>query len=329
MKKLMYFFGFLLFIFPNISSAQITKDTVGGWYVSENKGNNTRLQMSLVDYGIKGRAMLLDMEIESTSDIAYISISKDYPVIRKTPTTYPKFGMWRKILEASRVENVGFWGALEFNKKNPLPNDTSHGSSAEWNRSIYLGPGNGWDDYLTFGWHQDWYGPVDANFDRVTISFATYAPGVKSLKIKLLLDDINYCEYASWDGRTYDSVGEVRTVGTRSKYNVIFERFGDFPEVLGVQKLGNEIPDNFKLEQNYPNPFNPSTKIRFSVSKTESVSLKIYDALGREVETLISESLNPGTYEKTWNSKNLASGIYFYKLTAGNQTQMKKMILSK
>jgi hypothetical protein len=124
-------------------------------------------------------------------------------------------------------------------------------------------------------------------------------------------------------------VGEVETVHPMSKFNIVYERFGDSPQPLKIEKLGNEIPTTCSLEQNYPNPFNPSTKIRFSVSKTESVSLKIYDALGREVETLISESLNPGTYEKTWNSKNLASGIYFYKLKTASNVITKKMILSK
>jgi len=327
MKKKVFLWIFLFF--PIVSFGQITKDTVEGWYVSANNGNNTRLQMAIVDSGIRGKAMLLDMELEGASDVAYISISKDYPRVINVPGIGPYFGMWRKILEASRVEDVWFGAQLTFDKRNPLPNEERHFSATSWNRSVHLGPGKGWDDRLTFGWRQDWYVPYEANFDRLTICFATYAPGAKTLKIKLLLDDINYCEHASWDGWTYDSVGKVLIVDIRSKYNVIFERFGDLPEVLGAQKLGNEIPDNFKLEQNYPNPFNPSTKIRFSLSKTESVSLVIYDALGREVETLVSESLAPGVYEKTWNAKNLASGIYFYKLTAGNQTQIKKMILSK
>ncbi len=96
-----------------------------------------------------------------------------------------------------------------------------------------------------------------------------------------------------------------------------------------VERTGNDIPNEFSLMQNYPNPFNPETKIRFSLNKAEHVSLIIFDVLGREVETLISKPLDPGKYEKTWNTKNLASGIYFYKLKTASNVITKKMILSR
>ena len=81
--------------------------------------------------------------------------------------------------------------------------------------------------------------------------------------------------------------------------------------------------------QNYPNPFNPSTNIKFELPKTGNVKLVIYDVLGREVETLLNEKLNAGSYEAVWNADKYSSGVYFYKLETGDFTQTKKMILMK
>jgi predicted CXXCH cytochrome family protein len=103
-------------------------------------------------------------------------------------------------------------------------------------------------------------------------------------------------------------------------------------QVIGISPVSNEVPEKFVLGQNYPNPFNPSTKINFSLPKTEFVSIRIYDIIGREVYKLVDEKLNTGTYSVDWNSINnfgnyVASGVYFYRITAGNYTETKKMIL--
>jgi len=95
-----------------------------------------------------------------------------------------------------------------------------------------------------------------------------------------------------------------------------------------VVSVGEEvIPLTYWLEQNYPNPFNPSTRISFSVRGSGFVSLKVYDVLGREVRTLVNEDLQPGSYEVTFNADGLASGVYLYRLRAGNFTQTKRMVL--
>ncbi len=89
------------------------------------------------------------------------------------------------------------------------------------------------------------------------------------------------------------------------------------------------IPSTFSLEQNYPNPFNPTTTIRFSLANNEFVSLKIYDVLGKEISTLISEEMNAGTYTVNWNASALPSGVYFYRLQAKNFSETKKLVLTK
>jgi hypothetical protein len=81
------------------------------------------------------------------------------------------------------------------------------------------------------------------------------------------------------------------------------------------------------LKQNYPNPFNPSTTIEFTLPKSEFVELKVYNLLGKEVSTLVSNKLNQGNHTYTFSGKNLASGIYYYQLTAGDYREVKKMIL--
>ncbi len=103
--------------------------------------------------------------------------------------------------------------------------------------------------------------------------------------------------------------------------------------LIGIRNISNEVPATYKLYQNYPNPFNPNTKIKFEIPSTNGkngiTQIKIYDILGREVATLVNEDLPPGTYEADWNAANYSSGIYFYRLTSGNYSDVKKMIFVK
>ncbi len=100
---------------------------------------------------------------------------------------------------------------------------------------------------------------------------------------------------------------------------------------INIEPIGTEIPSSFSLHQNYPNPFNPSTKIRFGIpgEKNSFTTLKIYNSLGVEVSTLISNYLKPGIYEVQWEASNLTSGVYFYTLQSEVYSQSKKMLLLK
>ena len=91
----------------------------------------------------------------------------------------------------------------------------------------------------------------------------------------------------------------------------------------------DELANSFELSQNYPNPFNPSTLIKFAIPQTSDVSLRIYNILGQEVRTLVNREMKAGSYEVTFNANELASGIYFYSIQAGNYTATKKMMLLK
>ena len=99
--------------------------------------------------------------------------------------------------------------------------------------------------------------------------------------------------------------------------------------ITSVKRENSDMLNEFSLSQNYPNPFNPSTTIRFNVPKQEYVSLKVYNSLGQEVAKLVQGEKPEGNYEVEFSASNLPSGIYFYKLQAGDFVESKKMILMK
>jgi len=103
--------------------------------------------------------------------------------------------------------------------------------------------------------------------------------------------------------------------------------------LAGLNFRGNSVADKFELSQNYPNPFNPETKIRFVIPNSgnglTNVKLSVYDITGKEVSNLVNRTLEPGSYEVTFNGSNVTSGVYFYKLSAGSFSQTHKMLLIK
>ncbi len=99
--------------------------------------------------------------------------------------------------------------------------------------------------------------------------------------------------------------------------------------LLDVKPTSAEIPAEYALKQNYPNPFNPATKIGFNIKQAGFTTLKIYDILGREVESLVNAEMQPGTYEVSFDGHGLSSSVYFYRLNSGSFSGMKKMVLTK
>ena len=97
----------------------------------------------------------------------------------------------------------------------------------------------------------------------------------------------------------------------------------------GEENNVSSIPETFSLSQNYPNPFNPTTKLEFGISNLEFVSLKVYDALGKEVKTLVNEIKPAGRYKVEFDGSSLSSGVYYYKIEAGSFVQTKRMVLLK
>jgi len=117
-------------------------------------------------------------------------------------------------------------------------------------------------------------------------------------------------------------------------YQDFAKRLTDAGGTIDVKKIESEIPATYRLEQNYPNPFNPVTTIKFQISRPEFVTIKIYDLLGKEITVLLNRKLEAGSYELPFNASlvngsGLASGLYFYRIQAGNFSDTKKMILIK
>ena len=96
-----------------------------------------------------------------------------------------------------------------------------------------------------------------------------------------------------------------------------------------VERIATEIPTSFALRQNYPNPFNPTTTIEFALTTRSAVHLKVFDIMGRTVATLVNEILVPGTYKAAFDGKGLPSGLYFYRLEAGEFVRTQRLTLLK
>jgi photosystem II stability/assembly factor-like uncharacterized protein len=135
-------------------------------------------------------------------------------------------------------------------------------------------------------------------------------------------------EFTGPTGAVFNHIGKSRA-GTRmwavTSAGLIFKSDGP----VGIVPINNEVPNAYSLNQNYPNPFNPATTIKYSIPQASYVTVKIYDMLGNEVMTVVNEHQNAGTYAGSVDASNLASGVYFYTIRAGNFTDTKKMMLVK
>jgi len=133
------------------------------------------------------------------------------------------------------------------------------------------------------------------------------------------------------DAALIDSIIIEWPSGNIDEYiNIGSNQFITATENFGITKISisqHKILTQYNLKQNYPNPFNPSTTIEFTLPNSEYVELKVYNILGKEVTTLVSNKLNQGNHRYTFDGKNLASGIYYYQLVAGDYKEVKKMIL--
>jgi hypothetical protein len=98
---------------------------------------------------------------------------------------------------------------------------------------------------------------------------------------------------------------------------------------VGIINFNNEIPENYSLEQNYPNPFNPVTTIKYQILESGFTKLVVFDIIGKEIKTIVSEKQNPGTYTVQFDAGDLSTGVYLYRLQVNEYTETKKMIVVK
>lgn len=129
---------------------------------------------------------------------------------------------------------------------------------------------------------------------------------------------------------TMNNIAQYILVGQPTGLTTVYiDNFYFYNSTSGIKEIGGNIPSDFSLEQNYPNPFNPATKINFSLPEANNVTLKIYNALGQEITTLVNQFMNAGKYEVSYDAAELPTGIYLYSLSAGNFKSVKKMLLIK
>ncbi|MFZ1320593.1 MAG: T9SS type A sorting domain-containing protein [Ignavibacteria bacterium] len=119
----------------------------------------------------------------------------------------------------------------------------------------------------------------------------------------------------------------IRTVVTGTNFQYVNEYFPD--GLVSVNNISTEIPEKYSLSQNYPNPFNPKTVINYELQISGNAKLTVYDVLGNEVAELVNEKQNAGTYSVDFDGSNFSSGVYFYRLNAGEFSETKRMMLLK
>lgn len=124
---------------------------------------------------------------------------------------------------------------------------------------------------------------------------------------------------------------QIYIAGSGSYNNITNTVTIKYNQIIGILPISNQLPEAYKIYQNYPNPFNPSTKIKFDISGTSVAQtfLSVYDINGKEISLLVNAYLKPGSYEISFDATGLSSGVYFYKISVGSFTDVKKMVLLK
>lgn len=173
----------------------------------------------------------------------------------------------------------------------------------------------------------DWLDIASAERYRITVStdstFATAVLDTDNVVNSNLTIPAGRLSSLTWYYWRVNAFNEAGTGPWSSKWKF------QTTTATGLTVNNSVIPSEFFLAQNYPNPFNPSTSFEFKIAKDGFVSLKIYDSRGREIKTLVNQNLSPGVYNYTFDGTGLNSGIYFYRLSAGEHIETRKMLLLK
>lgn len=241
-------------------------------------------------------------------------------------------------------------------QKSPIPTPKHNYAATVFDDKIYIFGGatqsgnNVWIDNSSV----EIYDPVTNSWDSVsTMPTARFNPGIAVVEDKILilggyagdnvsnrvdifdpvtkswsatsaLPQINVAMGSTISNNKIFIVGGSEGGPAWTHYNTVYE--GTFTGTTHI-KLSEEQPSTFNLSQNFPNPFNPTTKIEFAIPSDNIVEIKVFNILGMEVATLLSEHRHAGTHEVKFNASKFSSGIYFYKIVSGNYSEIKKMTL--
>ena len=196
-----------------------------------------------------------------------------------------------------------------------------------WNNSVYA-------QYHTHSTRYSFtYGGLNNRLDLILYSFSVSQPGgvhfISNSTVAYGNDGQHYNNSIIYSPtNTSVSASVLNALYNASDHLPVFALLS-FGNPTGIVSDHNTVPASLVLYQNYPNPFNPSTIISYGLPKDENVVLKLYNTLGQELKTLISERQSSGQHSFRFSADNLTSGIYLYRLTAGSFSQSKKMIILK
>jgi hypothetical protein len=175
---------------------------------------------------------------------------------------------------------------------------------------------------------------MSGQYPTVLNSIGTYTSGERiTFKICLKNNNEMWASIKNYNGSfdpsgNLDNIRGAVTVKDATSGEGFIVWSVDLDHIVGVNDE-EIILNEYSLNQNFPNPFNPTTKIDFAIPENQFVSLKVYDLLGKEIATLVNEEKQAGSYTVGFNASNLSSGMYIYKIQAGDFVDVKKMILLK
>ena len=280
--------------------------------ISPSNGDTVTINPTLVWNSSNGAT---SYELQVSSDPNFNGYLSGTDNLNSTSYTFNNLGTnhyalfyWR--VRAKNAQATSGWSdvwnfttiSVPFKAKNPQPSNGAINQSTITN----LGWTNG--SYATS--YNVYFGSDQNNITfEGNVTSTTYNPGV-----------LNYNTTYYW------RIDAVNTVGTTTG-DIWNFRIENSP--TGVENISNKIPTDYFLYQNYPNPFNPTTTISYSVPQTSFVNLKIYDVLGNEMFTLVNGERQTGNYKVNFNASNIPSGVYFYRMQAGNFVSTKKFVLFK
>jgi hypothetical protein len=170
------------------------------------------------------------------------------------------------------------------------------------------------------------YGTAVLNITSVTSNNPVFT--VESFPSTVQPNQFGYAK-VKFTPTTANTVYNAQLTVNNSDSNLVIALNGVCGQINGITPISGEIPSVFSLKQNFPNPFNPVTNIEFAVPVSSNVKIAVYDITGREIAILVNSNMRPGIYRIDWNAADMPSGAYFYKLTTGNFTETRRMILVK
>lgn len=194
--------------------------------------------------------------------------------------------------------------------------------------------------FISTGWttvYSGTYAVTGSGWQYVDLQTPFYWNGSQNVLIEICFDNTSYTQNTTvnsttaanmtWHYHLDNSTGCSLTGGSAqaTRPNICMT----MNMLVGNKITSTEVPTVFSLAQNYPNPFNPVTSIKYTVPKQSLVKLIIYDIIGREVATLVNEMKTPGNYAVNFDASNYSSGVYFYRMDAGEFNDVKKMVLIK